>query len=243
MADYGQLIGGIASNLPAIVSGLNQTKQAEGLLSGLEATGPDKISPELKAAYDLSKANLNKGFTAGEENAFKQDLADRTKAAYSRALINSGGNQSQAIWAALKSMNLKALNDFYGQNNAIMRGNRSAYYGMAGNVANQENIKQNMFNQKLIAAGQGLAAGRYNTTNAATNMGNFIKSWYGMGGNNAQPEMATPQQPAQQSYEMAVPPKWDASGQSPSWMGLNAPASPDFPENYTSPYAPFAEEQ
>ena len=177
-ANYGQIIGGIASAAPAFISGISQINQSKDLLNQIQAQGVDKNSPELQTAYDYAKGQLGKGFSAGEETNFKQALADKEKAAYQAAMINSGGNQSQAIWAAINAKKFGALNDFYGANANLKRQNFGQFAGLAGALAANENTKQQFFNQKQIAAGQGLAAGRYNAYNAATSMGNFIKSWF-----------------------------------------------------------------
>jgi hypothetical protein len=168
------------------IAGAIQTSKANKALAEINKTAaPDYTEdPRLTQAYNQAQAMSNRGYTAEESNAFKQQLARTQMAQKQSALDLTGGQMGGAINSVLNANQTGAINQFAAQDAGLRRQNMAYAGGLAQAVQSQ----QNMINQQKIARRQMLeqaygtaaAQGKENMFGAFDSLTNVAVA--GMGG-------------------------------------------------------------
>jgi hypothetical protein len=171
------------------IAGAIQTSKAQKALAEINKTAaPDYTEdPRLTQAYEQAQAMSNRGYTAEESNAFKQQLARTQMAQKQSALDLTGGQMGGAINSVLNANQTGAINQFAAQDAGLRRQNMAYAGGLAQAVQSQ----QNMINQQKIARRQMLeqaygtaaAQGKENIAGAFDSITNMAVA--GMGGRNS----------------------------------------------------------
>ncbi len=172
----GQTGGGNAGQIAAIGSGLLGLGEAGVGLTGLhqlqKTAMPQYLaSAQLNSAYQRAQQMSTMGYTPQEIAAFHTNLATSNNTAFANAENASGGNQSQAVNAALQGNNIGALNQFAVSDAQLKRQNQQyadSFAGQYQNLAN-ENTQTALQRrqQQEQAYGGALKAGLTNLGNTA----------------------------------------------------------------------------
>jgi hypothetical protein len=136
-----------------------------------------EITPEMQGSFDRAEGMARTGFTGGETAAFRQNLA-QTQSAGMAGARQMGGGLGRAIFGQQSAMRLGALQNFAGQDAALMRQNMR-YADSRGDVLSQQRNRQtaediayrNMQEQNV---GRSMQSG-------LTNMGSFLNQQQAFG--------------------------------------------------------------
>jgi len=160
-------IAGIA--MGAIQAGISASKASQ-----LPDDQKYTVSPELQAAYAMSRRRADEGFSPEERAAFEQMLARQGTAA--RQMFQNVG-LAGAGSAAANIMGVDALNQFAADGASIKRKNAGDFYGLAGQMQSVQDKETGRFNQQLNmesqALGQATQAGIGNMMGAAQSYQDF----------------------------------------------------------------------
>jgi hypothetical protein len=140
--------------------GLVQTGISAAKASQLPDDKQYSVSPELRAAYNMSRRRADEGYSPEEKAAFEQMLARQGTAA-KRMFQNVG--LAGAGSAAANIMGIDALNQFAANGASIKRQNAGDFYGLAGQMQGVQDQETTRFNNQLNierqALGEGVQAG------------------------------------------------------------------------------------
>lgn len=115
------------------------------------------VSPELRSAYSSAQGIANQGFTAGEKAGYQNNINQQGALSYQRALGQSGGNQSNAISAAINGQGINASGNIAIADANLRRENMKYAGSLAGEIQGQNNlqtqnlVQQRQYNQQVLA--------------------------------------------------------------------------------------------
>lgn len=138
------------------------------------------ISPEQQKAYDLSAQRSRFGFTPQQIGAFNQGMAQGLNTDFYNTKNMAGGNLATAIAGALSSRRMNMLNQFAAQDASQQERNIGQFYGQAGAMQRQRNIKTQQDIAIRMAKEQALGGAlKAGTTNMASaiNANQALGSW------------------------------------------------------------------
>jgi hypothetical protein len=177
-------MSGISNQMGTTALGAIQTVGSLIMLNNLRKTPRARyeITPEMQDSYGRAQQMAQSGFTGAEQAAFQQNMAQNQNAAFQNASQMAGGGMGRAISGGLLSNRLGALNQFAGQDAALMRQN-VRYADQRGDTISGQRNRQtaediNYRNMQERAIGESLKAG---TTNLASGI-NSTQATGGFGG-------------------------------------------------------------
>jgi hypothetical protein len=189
--DSGNLAG-MASAVPNLIYGAQQTKESKKALEKLQKTPMARYSlAEQQQALgnaqnmeNAAKARARFGFTPAEQANYQQSLARAQNTDFARAQQMGGANIAQAISASQNQQRINGLLDYASRNAGLQRQNQAQadqagrYTNqMLGQLASQKNAQTNVDIQNRIrqeeALGRALSQGRTNVTNATGSLAGF----------------------------------------------------------------------
>lgn len=168
------------------IAGAIQTSKAQKALKEINQTAAPEYSedPRLTQAYNQAQAMSNRGYTAEESNAFRQQLARTQQAQKQSALDLTGGQMGGAINSVLNANQSGAINQFAAQDAGLRRQNIAYAGGLAQAVQSQQNMiqQQKIARRQMLEQAYGTAAamGKENMAGAFDSLTNAAVA--GMGG-------------------------------------------------------------